>query len=52
MGLGTTDGVDPQKVQHKYASGAGLWDKMFSFEDKIAFTVLKTIASKKPNPCW
>ena len=45
-GTGAREGIDPAKVQQKYASGAGLWDKMFSFEDKIVFLVLKTIASK------
>ena len=49
-GTEAREGIDPAKVQHNYASGAGLWDKMLSFEDKMVFLVLKTIASKM-YPC-
>ena len=27
-GTGAGDGVDPQKVQHKYVSGAAAWDEV------------------------
>ena len=40
-GAGAIEGVDPEKVQHKYVSGAALGDKMFTFEDKIVLLVLK-----------
>ena len=47
---GARDGVDPEKVQHKYVFGAALGDKMFTFEDKIVLLVLKN-NSYKIDPC-
>ena len=48
---GARDGVDPEKVQHKYVSGAALGDKMFTFEDKIVLLELKKLLKKMTPVC-